>query len=83
MAESNDVLPPENLAETRMTNQFSDKNLTIQAAVALACGELGISETDFAGRECVATLMEPLTKSGPVSINRLKMHAVSLFRMSK
>lgn len=66
-----------------MTNQFSDKNLTIQAAVALACGELGIGETDFAGRECVATLMEPLTRFGPVSINRLKMFAVSQFRMSK
>lgn len=66
-----------------MTNQFSDKNLTIQAAIALACGELGISETDFAGRECVATLMEPLTKSGPASVNRLKMLAVSQFRMSK
>lgn len=64
-------------------NQFSDRNLTIQAAIALACGDLGISETDLAGRECIATLMEPLIKSGPVSINRLKMFAVSQFRMSK
>ncbi len=63
--------------------QFSDRNLTVQAAVALACGELGISEADFAGRECIAALMEPLAKSGPVSIDRLKTFAVSQFRMSR
>lgn len=62
---------------------FSDKNLTMQAAVALACGELGISETDLARRECVATLVEPLTKSGPVSIDRFKTFAVSQFLMSR
>lgn len=64
-------------------SQFSDKSLTMQAALALACTELGINETDQAKRECVAILMAPLAKSGPVSIDRLKTFAVSQFRMGR
>ena len=45
---------------------FSEKSLTVQAALALACAELGIGETEQAKRE-----------SGPVSIDRLKTFAVS------
>lgn len=44
---------------------FSEKSLTVQAALALACAELGISETEQAKRETVAILMAPLAKSGP------------------
>ena len=63
-------------------SQFSEKSLTVQAALALACAELGIGETDRAKRE-VAILMAPLAKSGPVSIDRLKTFAVSQFRMAR
>ena len=62
------------------SSPFSEKSLTVQAALALACRELGISETDQAKRETVAILMAPLAKSGPVSIDRLKTFAVSQFR---
>ena len=58
---------------------FGEKSLTVQAALALACAELGISETEQAKRETVAILMAPLAKSGPVSIDRLKTFAVSNF----
>ena len=64
-------------------NQFSEKSLTVQAALALACAELGISETDQEKRESVAILMAPLAKSGPVSIDRLKTFAVSQFRTGR
>jgi hypothetical protein len=64
-------------------SQFSEKSLTVQAALALACAELGIGETDRAKRESVAILMAPLPKSGPVSIDRLKTFAVSQFRMAR
>ena len=49
-------------------SQFTEKSLTVQAALALACAELGISETDQAKRESVAILMAPLAKSGQASI---------------
>ena len=44
---------------------FGEKSLTVQAALTLACAELGISETEQAKRETVAILMAPLAKSGP------------------
>src|SRR5437868_625860 len=56
--------------------QFRDKSLTMQAAIALACRELGISMVDHEKRECIAILMAPLIKSGPVSIDRLKTFSV-------
>ena len=56
--------------------------LTMQAAVALACNELGISEADHSKRECGAIHMAPLMKGGPLSIERLKSFAVSQYRMS-
>ena len=62
---------------------FSEKSLTVQAALALACAELGIGETEQAKRETVAILMAPLAKSGPVSIDRLKTFAVSQFRAGR
>jgi hypothetical protein len=64
-------------------SQFREKSLTVQAALALACRELGIRETDQAKRESVAILMAPLAKSGQASINRLKTFAVSQFRMGR
>lgn len=65
------------------SDEFSDKNLTIQAAVALACTELGISEADLAGRAGVVAFIEPLAQSSPMSISTLKTFAVSQLRMSK
>jgi hypothetical protein len=64
-------------------SEFGDQSLTMQVAVALACSELGISKADQSKRECVAILMAPLMKTGPVSIDRLRSFAVSQFRMSK
>ena len=62
---------------------FGEKSLTVQAALTLACAELGISETEQAKRETVAILMAPLAKSGPVSIDRLKTFAVFQFRAGR
>ena len=61
------------------SDEFSDKNLTIQAAVSLACADLGISETDLAERARVVALIEPLAQSSPMSISTLKTFACHSF----
>ncbi len=63
-------------------SSFSGKNLTIPAAFSLAGAELGIGEANLASREDVATLVVPLAKSGPVSIDRLRTFAASQFLTS-
>jgi hypothetical protein len=68
-------MPPSN------DSQLSEKTLTVQVAVSLACKELGIGEADRSKRETVAVLMMPLAKRGSISIDRLKTFAVSQYRM--
>jgi hypothetical protein len=60
-----------------------EQSLTIKVAVALACSELGISAADRARRETIAILMAPLSRTGFVSIERLKTYAISRYQMSK
>jgi hypothetical protein len=56
-----------------------DQHLTMKAALALACIELGISDTDRSKRETVAILMAPLAKNGHASIDQMKTFAVAQF----
>jgi hypothetical protein len=57
----------------------SDQLLTMKAALALACVELGISDTDRSKRETVAILLTPLAKKGHASIDEMKNFAVAQF----
>jgi hypothetical protein len=70
------------MAGTYYDLQHSNLRFAMKVALALACKELGISEKDQAKRATVATLMEPLAKTGRASINHLKSLAVSQFRMT-
>ena len=61
----------------------SDQLLTMKAALALACVELGISGADRSKRETVAILLTPLAKKGHASIDEMKTFAVTQFSKLK
>lgn len=61
-------------------NIAPNERLSVQAAVALACNELGIGQKDRADRETIAILMAPLAQARHATIQELKLFATSQFR---
>jgi hypothetical protein len=52
----------------------------MEAALVLACTELGLADDDVMGRESLARSILALHKAGQCDVERLKIYAVSRFK---
>ena len=86
VTESCNVLPPVKREETTMRfsngNYDHDQINTMQAALNLACKELGITAKDKEKRERVGLLIAALGRAGQGDLDGLKSYAVYQFQNS-